>query len=103
MKRVWQIFKQHPIAIIAYILYAFFCYNVARNILWFHHNMKINPEGSGISNGGEVVGYGMFFIFLLAIIYGVIIFINALVKTHTQFYWWFLLAILIPIIALVNL
>jgi hypothetical protein len=84
MKRAWQIFKQHYIAIIAYLPYSFFCYNVAKNILWLNHNMKMNLERAGIPNGGKVFGFGMFFISLYAIVYGIIILINAIYSLYTK-------------------
>ena len=58
---------------------------------------------SGIALGGEGVGFGRVFFLLFTILYGIVVFINALVKKPSKFYWWLLLAISIPLIVIMNI
>ena len=102
MKRVWQILIDHPIAIIAYILYRFCCYEIIRTLLWFHNDFKETPGANNIG-AGELIGFERIFFGGLVFIYAGIILLNALFRKQPAFYWWLLLAIIIPPIIIATI
>lgn len=91
MKPVWQILKQHPVAVIAYVPYAFLFFGV----LSIESRINHGEDSLAVFEG---IMYTLIFISLYAVIYGLIVFINALLKKESNFYWWLLLAIVIPFI-----
>jgi hypothetical protein len=104
MKKAWRLFAKLPIAIIFYLLYILLCWRVLTNILWFHKQVKLHPENSGIANGGEVIGWSWLCIVLVAVTFIVIALINIpFRKGQHPFYLWLCLAIILPLIILVNI
>jgi len=103
MKKSIQILKGHPWAIISYILYACFCFMVITTQLRFEAAVGHIQHGDQIA-WGEGVMFGELYAFVIAIIFIIIMIINALFrKTGKSFYWWLCLFIVIPLIIIVKI
>ncbi len=89
MKRVWQIFKQHPVAFIVYLPYAFLFFGV----LSIELRIKNGEDNLAVFEG---IMSGLILISAYAVIYALIVFIYALCEKESRFYWWLLLGIIIP-------
>ena len=100
MKSVYQFFKQFPLSIIVYLCYTLLVLMILR-IEWRIKNTVYSNHGERLVVG-EGLMYGLLFLFLFAIIYGITILINALIKKQSKFYWWLLLAIIAPLIVVIN-
>ncbi len=89
MRAIWQIFKRHPLAFISYLPYAFLFFGV----LSIELRIKNGEDSLAVFEG---ITYGLIFISIYAVIYAVIVFIYGLCEKESIFYWWLLLAIIIP-------
>ncbi|MDN5284057.1 MAG: hypothetical protein JWR38_331 [Mucilaginibacter sp.] len=106
MKRVFQFFKKHPISVIGYILYGWLCFELASLKLQFHERLKhLKPyESSSIIVGGEGIGYGTFFLFIVGGMFLLVIIINAAFrKEEYKFYLWFGLLIIVQTLAVLYM
>ena len=103
MKNAIQIIKSHPGSVICYALYATFCYMTISSSLKFKAAVNHIEHGDKIA-WGEGVMYGYILTFIIAIIFFLIIALNAsLRKTGQSFYWWLCLFIVIPLFILIGI
>jgi hypothetical protein len=98
MKKVWQIFEQHPAAIIVYLLYAIFAQLVI-TAKWRYTAALAHIDSGERLAWGEGVMYGIIFLFFIAIIFVTVTLIFSFYnKDQKKFYYWLLFAIVAPII-----
>ncbi|TSJ44100.1 hypothetical protein FO440_07975 [Mucilaginibacter corticis] len=97
MKIFWQIVKRHPISIAIYLLYISFAYLVIIAKWRFTRALPQIHGGEKLA-WGEGVMYGILFLSFTAILFASIILIfSCFDKGPKKFYWWLLLAIIMPI------
>jgi hypothetical protein len=102
MKKIFQILRTHPWAIMSYILYILFCLMTIASTLRFEAALDRIQGGDKVA-WGEGVMYGDLFAFVIATVFVIIIIFNALFReTGQSFYWWLCLFIVIPLIILVK-
>jgi len=102
MKKLVQILKTHYWALIAYVLYAWICSGIISSELKYKAAFN-NTKGGDRIGWGESVEYGIIFLTIIAIIFTIIIALNALVReTGKSFYWWLCLFIIIPVVIAIN-
>jgi hypothetical protein len=97
MKTVWQIFKQHPIAIIIYLLYACFAQLVITGKWRYTKALAHISSGERLA-WGEGVMYGIIFLLFIATIFATVTLIFSFYnKAQKKFYMWLLLVIIMPV------
>jgi len=97
MKSLSQIFKKHPIAIIVFLLYAYFAQAVITGKWRYSKALSHINSGEKLA-WGEGVMYGAMFLFFIATVYATVIIISSLFyKDEKRFYLWLLLAIATPV------
>ncbi|WP_147321963.1 hypothetical protein [Mucilaginibacter conchicola] len=103
MKTVWLSIKQHPIPAFCYLFYLFICYGAINNSAYLSRQMKLHPDRGGIANGGEAAAltggltyFAGFILLLVCIIRG------SSKNGDSNFYLWFALAIIIPMVVAGN-
>ena len=70
----------------------------------FHERMKMNPGRSGISLGGEDVGFAGFFLFIIGAVFFIVTCGYAIgSKTEKKFYLWLCLVIVLETIVAWNI
>ena len=91
MKIDWQEFKKHPVAIIFYLIYFLIFISSVNTELNFKRILIENhgkwPYGVREWDGGLLI--------LFAIIFSIVIIVNAAVSKRPRFYLWLLLFIII--------
>jgi hypothetical protein len=104
MKAAWQSIKQHPLPVICYFFYLLICCGAVNTSLHFRHEMKLHPQRGGIVNGGESVGISGMFIYFISFVFLIASIIRgSSINGDSNFYLWFALAVLIPMVIVGNI
>jgi hypothetical protein len=103
MKAILKLLKKYPASAIFYCLYLLLFIMILKLHLHFHKLRVENPGRSGISLGGEGVGFGDFFFLMITCLYVLIILINAVSrKSGNSFYLWFMLIVVAQAMVCLN-
>ena len=101
MTKAFQIFKKYPISIICYLLYSSLCYRLLELDLQFNERLlHIKPGESGLTLGGEAAAYREISLILIACIFILVSFINAVARKKYTFYLSLSFLIVVQTIAL---
>jgi len=102
MRTVWNVFKKHPISIIAFALLIWFWAEII-SIAYKLHTDKPHLMHSEVLVRGEGVGYGFFFATILTLIFIAIMLINAAFRKEKMFYYRMVILIVAPLLLYANI
>ena len=100
MKAFFQILLKHPISIIFYGIYSWFCVKSFIAFRQYHFWLAGNHEHS--ISYGEGIGYLSIFLILFAVIFCFILLINAIARKQFLFYCWLVFIIFSQTIFIFN-
>jgi uncharacterized membrane protein len=102
MKSAWQLFKKHPISIIAFTLLLIFWCEVLKAD-WRYTAQSKHLIHSEKLAWGESIMYGYLFAVLLTVIFIVIMLINAVFRKNDKFYYKLILFVVVPLLLSANI